>query len=211
MKKLFYFLCNAVSVLLIVVALAVLLTSVLSRQNNLPNLMGYSVYQVMTGSMEPTLGVNDLILVKETDEINEGEIIAFYSNDPEIKGAVVTHRVVEINGDEITTKGDANAIVDLYPAEHIVGVVVYKSSALGELVRVLSQPLIFAIVIILPLAYLLISNLVRTIVLARKLANEEAEEEMARLNELLNAKKENGTGEEKDEIVREEQEDIGTD
>ncbi|MEI3222261.1 MAG: hypothetical protein V8S01_09650 [Dorea sp.] len=52
--------------------------------------------------MEPTYGVDTMILVKKTDpsEIKEGDVISFYSSDPTLDGAVNTHRVVSIAGEE---------------------------------------------------------------------------------------------------------------
>ena len=79
---------------------------------NLPRLLGYETYDVVSESMEPELPVGSLILVRSVDplEVKEGDIIAFHSND-----AVVSHRVVKNNTMEgkFKTKGDANEDVDL--------------------------------------------------------------------------------------------------
>lgn len=83
----------------------------------LPKVMGYETFDVVTGSMEPVLPVGSMVLVKAADpkEINEGDIIAFYSATDQ--GAVVTHRVIEndsANG-QFITKGDANGSNDIKP------------------------------------------------------------------------------------------------
>lgn len=82
-----------------------------------PRLFGFEVYNVVSGSMEPEIPVGSIVIVNEMDseEIVEGDIIAFYSpSNPE---ATITHRVLEKDDamQEFTTKGDANAEKDLAP------------------------------------------------------------------------------------------------
>ena len=79
------------------------------------NLFGTRILQVVTGSMEPSIHVNDYITVKSIDtaELQPGDIIAFYSEDEEIKGKLVTHRIAQINADgSFVTRGDANPVDD---------------------------------------------------------------------------------------------------
>ena len=40
------------------------------------NTLGYSIFEIATGSMEPTLKVKDLIIVKITKNIKENDIIS---------------------------------------------------------------------------------------------------------------------------------------
>ncbi len=79
------------------------------------NLFGRTVLQVVTGSMEPSIHVDDYIIVKSVDtgELREGDIIAFYSELDEIKGELVTHRIAKVNSDgTFVTRGDANPVDD---------------------------------------------------------------------------------------------------
>ena len=57
-----------------------------------PRLMGYEIYNVVSGSMEPEIPVGSVIYVKAAapEEVREGDVIAFWSN-----GSVVAHRVVK--------------------------------------------------------------------------------------------------------------------
>ena len=108
-------------------------------------------------------------------------MISFYSADPSLDGAVNTHRVVEVreeNGQRVfVTKGDSNNVVDAYNVEekYLIGKVVYASIILGKLSRIISNPIVFLPVILIPLAVILISNLVSTTMLAKKIAREEEE------------------------------------
>ncbi len=83
-----------------------------------PRLMGYQVYSVISGSMEPALPVGSAVYVKETDPfaISPGDIVA-YSD----KGVPVTHRVIENRAasHELITRGDANPTEDLFPVPYI--------------------------------------------------------------------------------------------
>ena len=64
---------------------------------------------VLTGSMEPTLQINDFIVVKKAKNIKINDIISY--KDENSKNEVL-HRVISINGNKIITKGDANNTAD---------------------------------------------------------------------------------------------------
>lgn len=76
-------------------------------------LIGFNVYTVVSGSMEPTYSVGDLIYVKKVDPmtIQVGDPITFVLNEDLV---VATHRVVAIDVDNqhFITKGDANEVED---------------------------------------------------------------------------------------------------
>jgi len=76
-------------------------------------LLGYRVFNVITGSMEPEYCVGDLIYVKKVDvnSIKVGDPITFVLNEDLV---VATHRVVEIDKENqhFYTMGDANDTVD---------------------------------------------------------------------------------------------------
>ena len=57
----------------------------------------------------------------------------------------------------------------------MIGKVIYDSLPLGKLSRLAANPLVFIPLILLPLAVILVTNLVRTISLAGKIAKEEEE------------------------------------
>ena len=187
MKKAFFYIVNAVSVLIIALALFVLLSVVLTRSGETPSIMGYSVFRVITGSMEPAIEENDLIVVKrvEPEEVRTGDVISFYASDPSLRGAVNTHRVTAVsqeNGETVfTTKGDANQLEDAYPVypDALIGRVVFVSAFLGTLSRLVSNPLVFVPLIFVPLLAILLVNMVRTVRLAKAAAQEEERQALA--------------------------------
>lgn len=196
-KKIFFTLVNLISVLVIAAAVVVLLTVVLTKPGEAPQIGGYTVLRITTGSMEPEYKIDTLILVKnvEPDTIKSNDVISFYSKDPALAGAVNTHRVVEVekDGDHwiYTTKGDANNVVDAYTvdAKYLIGKIVASSLVLGKLARLVSNPLIFIPIILIPLAIILINNIVKTAKLANTLAQEEEEKAVKEaLREIREAK-----------------------
>ena len=85
------------------------------------NIFGYSVLSTETGSMSPTIEVGDIIIIKIGDEIKENDIITYKQDD-----VLITHRIEQIDGDTIITKGDYNNIQD-EPIERnqVIGKAVY--------------------------------------------------------------------------------------
>lgn len=172
---------NVISTVIIVVAVFMLITVIMTRSSGVPNFMGYSVFRVMTGSMEPTLKVNTLIIVKRTDisDIKTGDIITFYSEDPSLKGQINTHRVVRAeiqNGETVLyTKGDANLIDDKYGTREkdLIGRMVFSSFLLGTVVRLAANPIVFIPVIILPLLIMLVTNIMRSVRITKTMMAEE--------------------------------------
>lgn len=205
-KKALLTLINILSVLIIAAAVAVLCLVLLTRPGEAPSFGGYTVFRVTTGSMAPTYDTDSLILVKKTDpgEIKVGDVISFYSADPALDGAVNTHRVTEVTRDgdrwEYTTKGDANNTEDQYGtnSEALIGKVVASSLLLGKLARLVSNPLVFIPVILIPLVVILISNVIHTIRLAGKIAKDEEEKAVREAIMQLRKQQEEKSSEEKE-------------
>ena len=80
------------------------------RGNTYTTMLGYSAFEVATGSMSNTIEIGDVILVKliePNEPVSENEIVVFTQDT-----TLVTHRIIKINGDQIITKGDANNTQD---------------------------------------------------------------------------------------------------
>ena len=85
------------------------------------DILGYSLFQVKTGSMSGTMEIGDIIVVKLTKDVKENDIITFKQ-----EGAIITHRIIEQEGEKITTKGDANNGKDEpITKQNVIGKVVY--------------------------------------------------------------------------------------
>lgn len=83
---------------------------------------------VITPSMEPEIPERSYILIRRAtaEEVELDDVIIFHSDDPILGGALNTHRVVGIigNNEEFVTKGDNNPVEDKYTAkaENVVGI-----------------------------------------------------------------------------------------
>lgn len=75
--------------------------------NQLPTPFGYGAAVVLSGSMEPEFSKGDLIVVKETENYKLNDIVVFQDGN-----SLVVHRIISIDGETITTKGDANNTAD---------------------------------------------------------------------------------------------------
>lgn len=97
---------------LVVLILSFVLISVLSAKENgkTPQILGYQLYKIETGSMEPTLRVGALILSqkpKDASDLKTDDIITFISS----KGKTITHRIIDVQTEkdgsiQYQTKGD---------------------------------------------------------------------------------------------------------
>jgi signal peptidase len=118
--------------------------------NSMPMPFGYGVSVVLSGSMEPYLSVNDLVLIRETDDVKVGDVVVYES-----EGNLIIHRIIEKNGDEIVTQGDANSVADApFDISSLKGKMIAHIQAAGAVVRVIKTP--FGTVVLLAAAILLI-------------------------------------------------------
>lgn len=87
-----------------------------------PMIGGYGGAIVLTGSMEPNLPTNSVIIINDTDDLKEGDIITYIDKTDRS----ITHRIVEIGDEFIVTQGDANRISDpKITYDQVVGKVIY--------------------------------------------------------------------------------------
>lgn len=169
-----------ISFLLVVVLLLagyVFVTVLRSGKDKVPSVFGYSFLQVATGSMEPTIPTNSLIIVRKTEptQVEVGDIICFYSTDPMIYGKPNTHRVVEIMQDDgltFVTQGDASELRDEYTvrADRLVGVYL-RHFQMTKVMNVLHNQYFFFFVLIIPLCVVIFFEFIHI----KKVAEEKAE------------------------------------
>jgi signal peptidase len=124
-------------------------------------------YVVSSGSMVPTLNINDVLIVKDStggngnansfNSLKAGDIIVFHR--PTGQDRIIVHRVAEIynnfEGERIIrTKGDANPSsipgVD-YPirAQQYIGKVAYVIPGIGLVTKIISPPVNYIIIAII--------------------------------------------------------------
>ena len=121
-------------------------------------LPGYDLYVVNSNSMNPTFSAGDIVATVPPGSLLVGDIqtgdIAIF----QIGSEKVTHRIVSIEGEIITTKGDANEDPDVRPiaASQVNGIYLFKIPAVGYVINLLKSRNGWFLGIIVP-AILLIS------------------------------------------------------
>lgn len=118
-------------------------------KDKMPMPFGYGMSVVLSGSMESRLSVDDLVIIKATDSYNVNDIVIYQDGN-----SLVKHRIIEIDGDTVTTKGDANNTSDEpIQKSQIKGVLVYDIAGFGAVANILKQPVF--VILILAAAFLL--------------------------------------------------------
>lgn len=115
-----------------------------------PMTVGGKALTVLSGSMEPTLPLGSVVVVRPRPvaEITSGDVIAFIDRSRETGVArTVTHRVIGVeqgpDGPTFRTKGDANEDPDAHataPAD-VIGVAWYHVPLVGWLREALTSPI----------------------------------------------------------------------
>ena len=148
---------NAIEWIILLVSVGLLAyIFITTMQGKAASFFGYRILYVVTGSMEPTISVNDYVVVKNADiaSLQKGDIIAFFSEDPEIKGKMVIHRILDIQEDgNFIMKGDANPVEDSLPVrpDQVVGKYAGRLRFLNWLSSFVSLKKILLLLVIIPM------------------------------------------------------------
>ena len=145
---------NVLYTILMVILGALVITLVIGRlQNKITFIFDRAVVWILSDSMEEQIPAQSYILVEKVDaaDVKVDDVIVFYSDDPSLNGALNTHRVLEIVGDneEFVTKGDNNLVADSYTAKADKVQGVYKSNLpfLTAIMRFIMSPIGFAVIV----------------------------------------------------------------
>ena len=129
------------------IILCVILTIIIVLQkatNNNKTILGYRIFRVITGSMEPEYDIGQVVISKEVEpeNIKVGDDIVYLGNYGEYNGKIIMHEIVGIDVDEnnnynFHAKGLHSASVEdpQIKASQIYGVVKLKSGILTVLYR----------------------------------------------------------------------------
>lgn len=127
------------------------------------SLFNVNFFIVLSDSMAPTFRANDLIVtVKQSPEqIEEGDIITFYSRDNASFGEIITHEVIEVISDngalEFQTKGTNNDTPDPFTVspDDIIGVYVFHVPGLANFLFFTRTTLGYITLIVIPFSILI--------------------------------------------------------
>lgn len=129
-KKIFKYIMLNILIILFIINL------ILSFEEN-THIFGIYMFNIVSESMEPTLEVNDVVVVKkcEPEQLQKGDIITFGQEE-----RTISHRIVDIaktqNIIKFETKGDNNQISDpdLVEARQVYGKVLFRIKKVGNII-----------------------------------------------------------------------------
>ncbi|MFZ3591224.1 signal peptidase I SipW [Bacillus sp. DJP31] len=126
-KKVIKILSNSLTVMLFGLLLMMIFLVISSKASGgEPQVFGYQLKTVLSGSMEPTFKTGSIIAIKPMDDsikLAKKDVITFLQAD----GNVVTHRITDVinQGDHVLyqTKGDNNQNLDTQPvlSQNVIG------------------------------------------------------------------------------------------
>jgi signal peptidase I len=115
-KKIKKWISNFVTIVLFLILILMIFLFVSSKlSGGEPQVFGYQLKTVLSGSMEPGIKTGSIILVKSggnMKKLNKGDVITFVNEER----VIVTHRILEVikSGEQVSyrTKGDNNKTAD---------------------------------------------------------------------------------------------------
>ena len=157
------------TVLLIVLIVLVVFIFITRAMGNSPEIFGYRIFRVSSGSMEPELSVGDVILVHtvKAEDIAEGDIVTYKGISGDYKDKMITHMVVDVPYEEngvwhYQTQGIvAGALRDpVVTYDQIQGKLVQKLTFLNNIYTFFLSPtglIVFILIILVLFGYEMIS------------------------------------------------------
>ena len=144
-----------------VALIIILLFGVQNILGDSSHIMGFSALRIASGSMEPELPVNSLIVIRQDDPNNfkAGQVATYLRED----GLSITHRIYHLEKDEygnnvgFILRGDANLRPNnqIVPSENMLGRVVFSSYVIGRILLFFETRFMLVIVITLTLLIVL--------------------------------------------------------
>ena len=156
MNKLFNIIYGIIVAVIIAIA-GLLIVSMFPIAGN------YEAKIVLSGSMEPAIGVGSVVIIKPEDKYEIGDIITFGKDTK--NDIPTTHRIVEMRaiGGKILykTKGDANSSDDAREVgeSEVIGKVLFSIPYLGYLLDFAKKPIGFVLLIVIPAGIIIIDEL----------------------------------------------------
>ena len=167
LKQIFDIFFSIVFAIIILVVTSLIIQKYILKEE-VPNIFGYKILQVMSGSMSGEFETGDTILIKEIKEESDlkiGDVITYRI----AKNTLVTHRIVNITkiGENLnyTLKGDANNVEDSEKIlfSSIEGIYVKKLVLIGKIISFMQKPYGMVIIFVVPILLILyIINAERT-------------------------------------------------
>ncbi len=155
---------------------------VFQKFSNNSSLMGYRVFTIATGSMEPVYDVGDVLLVKESsyESLKVGDDVTYIGETGDFKDRIVTHRIIAINREDGTlqTKGVANDEADpIIKKDRLYGKVSHKFVILSFLTKIIRTKVGFYFIVFVPLVLVIFLEIADVVTQAKDDSENDEEEQ----------------------------------
>ena len=165
------FIWKIIKTILIILLVLVFFVIVVQRvTNNNASVAGYGVYTVVSESMVPEYNLMDMLFAKKVDPatLEIGDDVIYQGKEGDFNGKIVTHRIIskkEDNGRYVfVTQGIANTLEDpAITGDQIYGKVVYKTTVLSYLSKVLNNAYGFYFLIFVPFVIIVTIEIIDTV------------------------------------------------
>lgn len=148
-----------------------------------------NLYTIISPSMTPTINVYDVVVTVKVNpsKLKVGDVISFYTNEANVNGLTVTHRISQIipsnNGNIFKTKGDYNKYVDKWTVSpnDVVGKVYFRLPQLGRVQFFLGSKGGWLIAILIPALGVIsydIYKIIKLIFIRQKIKEYQKEEDI---------------------------------
>ena len=182
---------TVVTVFLILLLAFVIYTFVQLKVAKRPNLFGYGIYTVISGSMIPTLDIGDVIIVKKVDsesELKKGDIVTFVGRG-KLEGKIVTHRIISdgVEDGKLTTCGDANYGLADDPIDYsdVIGKYVRTAAVMTFVYAAFRSKIGFGLIVFVPLLCLLVIQILNFVRACKMKDDDEQKKEQLSPEELI--------------------------
>lgn len=178
-KKIFKIVSKIIYQLAIIFCLLLTIIIVMQKvTNNNKTILGYRIFRVVTGSMEPEYEIGQVVICREVEpeNIKIGDDIVYYGLTGDYNGKIIMHEVIGIDKDEngnfnFHAKGLHSSSVEdpqIKPGQ-IYGVVKIKSGILTKLYKLATS--IYS-------AFIIITILVINVFISFKFSNKPAVQQL---------------------------------
>ena len=160
-----------------------LIVQAVLKPNETPAFLGYKMYVIVSGSMQPELDIGDIVIVKiaNPEDLKKDDIISFRKGQ-----SVITHRIAEVVKTdeklEFVTRGDNNNTndKDTVLSKEIEGIVINKIQNIGRIVLVLRDKTLIIIIVLIYYIFIMYDQSVQKRKNIRRMKRQEYEEKKRR-------------------------------
>jgi len=217
-NKVFRFFINFFEILIVVILVMLLIAVAFQRFSGNKAVMGYRIFTVGSSSMIPNYTVGDTLLISDVPikDIKVGDAVTYIGEEDQVKDLIITHRVEKIESGDTEllyhTKGVANNIEDPIVHEHqILGKVVHKFFFLSLLNKATYNMYLLFLFITVPLAFLIVIEIIKVTREKEEDSEEESEEEEKEIKENKEEKEEKTEEQEDEEKDKDKEEETSED